>query len=181
MSMFFFRLHNLRREEENKRRQQKRRQNNFRRSPLTLAPSRLFEKTPLTPSDSLDEIALKIPSHINKAFHVLQERNRILCKKGKFVATATSYIYEYITFSLNLRVSKWMGQYSKNSMLFIFIEQLSRLATGFIISDGFRRNCRRDRHVILSGDRLDNDNMQIDWHHRLQTTAFREKEEVKKT
>ncbi|KAI5735422.1 hypothetical protein M8J77_018066 [Diaphorina citri] len=61
MSMFFFRLHNLRREEENKRRQQKRRQNNFRRSPLTLAPSRLFEKTPLTPSDSLDEIALKIP------------------------------------------------------------------------------------------------------------------------
>uniref|UniRef100_A0A1B0F9A6 Uncharacterized protein n=1 Tax=Glossina morsitans morsitans TaxID=37546 RepID=A0A1B0F9A6_GLOMM len=28
---------------------------------LTLAPSRLFEKTPMSPSDSLDEIALQIP------------------------------------------------------------------------------------------------------------------------
>uniref|UniRef100_A0A1A9UDA8 Uncharacterized protein n=1 Tax=Glossina austeni TaxID=7395 RepID=A0A1A9UDA8_GLOAU len=33
---------------------------------LTLAPSRLFEKTPMSPSDSLDEIALQIPRrHIN--------------------------------------------------------------------------------------------------------------------
>ncbi|XP_017860054.1 PREDICTED: probable basic-leucine zipper transcription factor K [Drosophila arizonae] len=28
---------------------------------LTLAPSRLFERTPMSPSDSLDEIALQIP------------------------------------------------------------------------------------------------------------------------
>ncbi|ETN67848.1 sodium-and chloride-activated ATP-sensitive potassium channel [Anopheles darlingi] len=31
-------------------------------SHLTLGPSRLFEKTPMSPSDSLDEIALQIPS-----------------------------------------------------------------------------------------------------------------------
>ncbi|XP_030369138.1 uncharacterized protein LOC115620149 [Scaptodrosophila lebanonensis] len=30
---------------------------------LTLAPSRLFERTPMSPSDSLDEIALQIPSN----------------------------------------------------------------------------------------------------------------------
>ncbi|XP_050535073.1 potassium channel subfamily T member 2 isoform X4 [Daktulosphaira vitifoliae] len=58
MSMFFFRLHNLRREEEIK----KRRKRGMRhRNQLTLAPSRLFEKPPLTPSDSLDEVALQIP------------------------------------------------------------------------------------------------------------------------
>ncbi|XP_050423573.1 potassium channel subfamily T member 2 isoform X5 [Adelges cooleyi] len=58
MSMFFFRLHNLRREEEIK----KRRKRGMRhRHQLTLAPSRLFEKPPLTPSDSLDEVALQIP------------------------------------------------------------------------------------------------------------------------
>lgn len=58
MSMFFFRLHNLRREEEIK----KRRKRGMRhRHQLTLAPSRLFEKPLLTPSDSLDAVALQIP------------------------------------------------------------------------------------------------------------------------
>ncbi|XP_054274110.1 potassium channel subfamily T member 2-like isoform X3 [Macrosteles quadrilineatus] len=62
MSVFFFRLHNLRREEENKRKRTKNGTGcGMLRSNLTLAPSRLFERTPLTPSDSLDEIALKIP------------------------------------------------------------------------------------------------------------------------
>lgn len=73
MSMFFFRLHNLRREEEkNKKRKIEQRQRRgakvFRRvsndfHQLT-APSRLFERTPMNPSDSmdsLDQINLKIP------------------------------------------------------------------------------------------------------------------------
>lgn len=75
MSMFFFRLHNLQREQENKRKksaqQQRQRQRRgakvFRSDSdtghLTLAPSRLFEKTPIKPSDSLDEIALQIPRY----------------------------------------------------------------------------------------------------------------------
>ncbi|KAJ4438694.1 hypothetical protein ANN_14641 [Periplaneta americana] len=80
MSVFFFRLHNLRREEESKKRKkansgsststgggmQQRRSFSVGRhryhNALTLGPSRLFERTPLTPSDSLDEIALQIPS-----------------------------------------------------------------------------------------------------------------------
>ncbi|EDW02058.1 GH20109 [Drosophila grimshawi] len=77
MSMFFFRLHNLQRAEENKRKkraEQQRQQQRQRRGAkvfkcvtdstghLTLAPSRLFERTPMSPSDSLDEIALQIPS-----------------------------------------------------------------------------------------------------------------------
>lgn len=75
--MFFFRLHNLQREQENKRKksqaaqQQRQRQRRgakvFRSNSddghLTLAPSRLFEKTPVKPSDSLDEIALQIPRY----------------------------------------------------------------------------------------------------------------------
>ncbi|XP_050312479.1 nuclear transcription factor Y subunit gamma-like [Anthonomus grandis grandis] len=81
MSMYFFRLHNLRRaqEEEDKRKkkQQQQQQQQQRlqqrgsrpvgppryhvQTPLTLAPSRLFERPPLTPSDSLDEVALQIP------------------------------------------------------------------------------------------------------------------------
>jgi len=79
MSLFFFRLHNLRREEENKRRKkansgsststgggmQQRRSISLGRhryqGTLAVKPSRLFERTPLTPSDSLDEIALQIP------------------------------------------------------------------------------------------------------------------------
>lgn len=77
MSMFFFRLHNLQREQENKRKksvqQQRQRQRRgakvFRSDSdtfghLTLAPSRLFEKTPIKPSDSLDEIALQIPRYL---------------------------------------------------------------------------------------------------------------------
>lgn len=76
--MYFFRLHNLRRAEEDKRRkkqyqdQQKRRHRSsiYQRrytgsqcsgTGLTLVPSRLFERPPLTPSDSLDEVALQIP------------------------------------------------------------------------------------------------------------------------
>jgi hypothetical protein len=79
MSVFFFRLHNLRREEESKKRKkansgsststgggmQQRRSISLGRhryhSALAVKPSRLFERTPLTPSDSLDEIALQIP------------------------------------------------------------------------------------------------------------------------
>ncbi|CAD7077940.1 unnamed protein product [Hermetia illucens] len=72
MSMFFFRLHNLQRAEETKRRKRAERQRQRRGAKvfrcvsdstghLTLAPSRLFEKTPMSPSDSLDEIALQIP------------------------------------------------------------------------------------------------------------------------
>lgn len=72
--MFFFRLHNLQREQENKRKkcaQQRQRQRRGARifrsdsdtGHLTLAPSRLFEKTPVKPSDSLDEIALQIPRY----------------------------------------------------------------------------------------------------------------------
>ncbi|XP_025832580.1 potassium channel subfamily T member 2 isoform X1 [Agrilus planipennis] len=63
MSMYFFRLHNLRRAEEDKKKKQRQRRNPRSRysNALTLAPSRLFEKTPLTPSDSLDEVALQIP------------------------------------------------------------------------------------------------------------------------
>lgn len=78
MSMYFFRLHNLRRAEEDKRRkkqlqdQQKRRrrvsiyQRRYTGSQCSetgpsLVPSRLFERPPLTPSDSLDEVALQIP------------------------------------------------------------------------------------------------------------------------
>lgn len=73
MSMFFFRLHNLQREEANKKKKkieqfrQRRGAKVFRRvsrsdfgTHLTV-PSRLFEKTPMNPSDSLDEIALQIP------------------------------------------------------------------------------------------------------------------------
>jgi hypothetical protein len=88
MSMFFFRLHNLQREEANKQKkkviqqkhqqQQRQRQRRgakvFRASVttpttsvnhLTVGPSRLFEKTPMSPSDSLDEIALQIPRFVN--------------------------------------------------------------------------------------------------------------------
>ncbi|XP_037044474.1 potassium channel subfamily T member 2 isoform X8 [Bradysia coprophila] len=72
MSMFFFRLHNLQREQENKRKKSAERQRQRRGGKvfrcvsdstghLTLAPSRLFERTPMSPSDSLDEIALQIP------------------------------------------------------------------------------------------------------------------------
>ncbi|XP_052898699.1 potassium channel subfamily T member 2 isoform X2 [Anopheles moucheti] len=80
MSLFFFRLHNLQREEANKKRKKQQQQQQQQRqrqrrgakvfrgvscnsglSHLTLGPSRLFEKTPMSPSDSLDEIALQIP------------------------------------------------------------------------------------------------------------------------
>ena len=72
MSMFFFRLHNLQRAEETKRKKRVERQRQRRGAKvfrcvsdsaghLTLAPSRLFERTPMSPSDSLDEIALQIP------------------------------------------------------------------------------------------------------------------------
>lgn len=86
--MFFFRLHNLQREEENKKKRKAAQRQRQRRGAkvfrgvnnmdghLTLAPSRLFERTPMSPSDSLDEIALQIPRYIlNKelviVFHVI--------------------------------------------------------------------------------------------------------------
>lgn len=78
MSLFFFRLHNLQREEANKKKKRDQAKQRQRRgakvfktvdcnssfSHLTLAPSRLFEKTPMNPSDSLDEIALQIPRYL---------------------------------------------------------------------------------------------------------------------
>lgn len=80
MSLFFFRLHNLQREEANKRKKKAEQTQRQRRgakifrnmsqhsgginSHLTLGPSRLFEKTPMSPSDSLDEIALQIPRYL---------------------------------------------------------------------------------------------------------------------
>ncbi|KAK4294709.1 hypothetical protein Pmani_032681 [Petrolisthes manimaculis] len=59
-NLFLFRLHNLRREEGRKK---KTRRTGFHdcTNLLTLAPSRLYEKAPLTPTDSLDELASHIP------------------------------------------------------------------------------------------------------------------------
>ena len=82
MSMFFFRLHNLQREEANKKKKkieqrQRRGAKVFRRISRAeqlnhyTAPSRLFEKTPMNPSDSLDEIALQIPR--------FESRNSLMC------------------------------------------------------------------------------------------------------
>lgn len=89
MSMFFFRLHNLRRADDARRanrplpqqagrgsqqgarggthanRAGPRRARPFRQmDTLTLGPSRLFERTPLHPSDSMDEIAQMIPRFV---------------------------------------------------------------------------------------------------------------------
>jgi len=82
MSLFFFRLHNLRREEEKKNRRRKMRSggcgggggggsetpsiaggryDNVGSSSLSINPGKLFEKPLLAPEDSLDEEALKIP------------------------------------------------------------------------------------------------------------------------
>lgn len=80
MSVFFFRLHNLRRQaEEDRKKKQKRggqggqRGTNCGDQPQPTAgsmqysnrvhrgPSKLFERAPLQPSDSLDEIAFQIP------------------------------------------------------------------------------------------------------------------------
>ncbi|PBC30472.1 potassium channel subfamily [Apis cerana cerana] len=81
MSMYFFRLHNLRRqaEEVRKKRQKGKPSQSGQRGTNTdqsqptagsmhccnkvhRGPSRLFERAPLQPSDSLDEIAFQIPS-----------------------------------------------------------------------------------------------------------------------
>ena len=78
--MFFFRLHNLRREEQNKRRKKHNKMNRECGPPspsstrsetapirgvctnaIIQGAGKLFEKQPLHPSDSLDEIALQIP------------------------------------------------------------------------------------------------------------------------
>lgn len=89
MSMYFFRLHNLRRaaEEDKKKKLQQQKQKQQRRSTnrrqhrytgnsaLTLAPSRLFERQPLTPSDSLDEVALQIPRcfiYVNTSWYMFR-------------------------------------------------------------------------------------------------------------
>lgn len=81
MSMYFFRLHNLRRAEEDKKKKEHQRRRGGRlvgchryTNALTLAPSRLFERPPLTPSDSLDEVALQIPRcspYVNMLIHCL--------------------------------------------------------------------------------------------------------------
>lgn len=79
MSLFFFRLHNLQREEAKKKKKkeellQRRGARVFRRmsytdtNHLSLGPSRLYEKTPMKPSDSLDEIAMKIPRYGDSTF-----------------------------------------------------------------------------------------------------------------
>ncbi|XP_078048747.1 slowpoke 2 isoform X2 [Augochlora pura] len=85
MSMYFFRLHNLRRQAEEVRKQRRKGQRKGRPSQgsqrgtncsdqsqptagsmhccnrVNRGPSRLFERAPLQPSDSLDEIAFQIP------------------------------------------------------------------------------------------------------------------------
>lgn len=80
MSVFFFRLHNLRRQAEEARKKRQRpggqagqRSQSCADQPQPMAgsmsgvnrvhrgPSKLFERAPLQPSDSLDEIALQIP------------------------------------------------------------------------------------------------------------------------
>ncbi|XP_076483928.1 uncharacterized protein LOC143305144 [Bombus vancouverensis nearcticus] len=81
MSMYFFRLHNLRRqaEEVRKKRQKGRSSQSGQRGTNSTdqsqptagsmhccnrvhrGPSKLFERAPLQPSDSLDEIAFQIP------------------------------------------------------------------------------------------------------------------------
>ncbi|KAK0181756.1 hypothetical protein PV327_004010 [Microctonus hyperodae] len=81
MSVFFFRLHNLRRQAEEARKKRQRcggsqggqRGTNCGDQPQPTAgsmqccnkihrgPSKLFERAPLQPSDSLDEIAFQIP------------------------------------------------------------------------------------------------------------------------
>ena len=81
MSVFFFRLHNLRRQADEERKKRKRRgagqanqwSQNCADQPQPTAgsmqscgrvhrgPSKLFERVPLQPSDSLDEIAFQIP------------------------------------------------------------------------------------------------------------------------
>jgi hypothetical protein len=71
MSLYFFRSLNLRREEKNKKKKkmeqfwQRRGAKVFHRTlsvdlNCLTTPSRLFEKTPMNPSDSLDQIALLI-------------------------------------------------------------------------------------------------------------------------
>jgi hypothetical protein len=81
MSVFFFRLHNLRRQADEARKKRQRRggvqggqrSQNHGDQPQPIAgsmlscnrvhrgPSKLFERAPLQPSDSLDEIAFQIP------------------------------------------------------------------------------------------------------------------------
>ncbi|KAI4478346.1 hypothetical protein M0804_012000 [Polistes exclamans] len=82
MSMYFFRLHNLRRQAEEVRKKRLKRGRNNQSGQLGTncgdqlqptaesmqcpnkvhrGPSKLFERAPLQPSDSLDEIAFQIP------------------------------------------------------------------------------------------------------------------------
>ncbi|XP_048488437.1 potassium channel subfamily T member 1 isoform X3 [Plutella xylostella] len=61
MSMFFFRLHNLRRAEENRKNRHSKPRYNMSSSDTLTAPSRLLERPLSEPIDSLDEIELRIP------------------------------------------------------------------------------------------------------------------------
>jgi hypothetical protein len=76
-NVFFFRLHNLQRREEQRVREQQTKtvqrrgkSNRFQWAhlkscnQLTLAPGRLFEKAPPTPTDSLDEVEMQIPRYV---------------------------------------------------------------------------------------------------------------------
>lgn len=125
MSVFFFRLHNLRREEESRKKRRRKAGSSggssgglcgggggtassgtassggdqmLRRSNLTLTPSRLFEKTPLTPSDSLDEVAFKIPRYSNNRYN----SNRVMYILSAYLSKVVYLILYYFIFNLLL-------------------------------------------------------------------------------
>lgn len=102
MSMYFFRLHNLQRAEEDKRKKQRRNRCRYANAALTLAPSRLFERPPLTPSDSLDEVAFQIPRclpYVNIVWAFISSTTEIICSprflsKGHFTAKKASQLFD---------------------------------------------------------------------------------------
>lgn len=127
MSLFFFRLHNLRREEEKKNRRRKFRSggcggggggggsetpsiaggryDNVGSSSLTINTGKLFEKPFLAPADSLDEEALKIPRLI--AFTVLYHREFIILPKFLFnlksiLLSTTIHSFYFLIFKIPL-------------------------------------------------------------------------------
>lgn len=124
MSMFFFRLHNLQREEENKKKKKaelshRRGARVFRRisrgdlSHLT-APSRLFEKTPMNPSDSLDEIALQIPRYLYEAYVMstfnLFSSNEISLMNNQ-VQLISSWVKELFPFDITNLINENVGKF----------------------------------------------------------------------
>lgn len=92
MSLFFFRLRNLKRDEEKKKEKQKIEQTyHFSRqrrgakvfktsspsseSDQLTAPSRLFERTSINPRDSMDAVALQIPRFVSNSRDCIRPRN----------------------------------------------------------------------------------------------------------